>query len=257
VRERPDALDEAAFVDAVSANLARGRALILVFGDGIRSETERLASLLQSHAGAHFTFALIELALYRLGDHTLVLPRTLARTQMIPRGIITIDDRRVEVVAAPEAGSSPAPARQAATITEEQFYEAMAAIRPDLPGALRALIARLEPLGVHADVRGSLILRWDPPEGRSINLGYIAKNGQLWTDAINAANVPQDLAHAYLEDLADALGATVAHPPNGRRYLLIGGHGPRIAGLTGKLDKWPPVIERFIAAMTERIRAED
>jgi len=49
VAEQADALDEAAFIDAVSRNLARGRIVVLVLGDGIRSETLSLAALLQSH----------------------------------------------------------------------------------------------------------------------------------------------------------------------------------------------------------------
>lgn len=50
------------FVDAINTNLRRGRALILVVGDGIRTEAKRLAAMLQSHAGAHFTFGLVEKA---------------------------------------------------------------------------------------------------------------------------------------------------------------------------------------------------
>lgn len=67
----PDALSEAEFVDAISANLARGRMLVLVVGDGIRREAEALSDLLQSHAGAHFTFALVELATWREVDMAL------------------------------------------------------------------------------------------------------------------------------------------------------------------------------------------
>ncbi|HEX5320872.1 MAG TPA: hypothetical protein VFW46_17060, partial [Stellaceae bacterium] len=57
-------LDEASFVDAVSRNLQRGRAIIAVVGDGIREDIMPLAELLQSHAGHRFTFALVELAVY-------------------------------------------------------------------------------------------------------------------------------------------------------------------------------------------------
>src|SRR3954451_22628376 len=53
-------LDEAAFVDSVSRNLQRGRAIIAVVGDGIREDIMPLAELLQSHAGHRFTFVLIE-----------------------------------------------------------------------------------------------------------------------------------------------------------------------------------------------------
>ena len=54
-----DAPDPTTFIDAVNTNLKAGRILILVVGDGIRTETERLSSYLQSHAGARFTFGLV------------------------------------------------------------------------------------------------------------------------------------------------------------------------------------------------------
>src|SRR3546814_19642266 len=65
VHGHPEALDEAEFIDAVSLNLRLGRMLAIVLGDGIRTETEALCDLLQSHAGAHFTFALVELATWQ------------------------------------------------------------------------------------------------------------------------------------------------------------------------------------------------
>jgi hypothetical protein len=65
-----------------------------VLGDGIRQEAEALAGLLQSHAGALFTFALVELATWRnleSGD-ILAVPNTLAQTVMIERGILLFED---------------------------------------------------------------------------------------------------------------------------------------------------------------------
>jgi hypothetical protein len=50
-------VDEAEFVDAVSRNLSRGRAIIAVLGDGIREDIVPLANLLQTHAGHRFTFS--------------------------------------------------------------------------------------------------------------------------------------------------------------------------------------------------------
>src|SRR5688572_3565174 len=55
--------------------------------------TEALSDLLQSHAGAHFTFALVELATWRTpGGDILAVPSTLAKTVMIERGIVRVDD---------------------------------------------------------------------------------------------------------------------------------------------------------------------
>lgn len=57
-----EGVDEAEFFDALTRNLERGRAIVAVVGDGIREDIMPLASLLQSHAGHRFTFALVELA---------------------------------------------------------------------------------------------------------------------------------------------------------------------------------------------------
>lgn len=76
-----ETLDEAAFIDAVNMNLKNGRIVVLVVGDGIKSEAEDLANGLQSHAGFHFTFALIELAIFNAvsDDELLVVPSVLAK----------------------------------------------------------------------------------------------------------------------------------------------------------------------------------
>lgn len=260
IAHKDGALEEAAFIDAVTTNLRRGRALILVVGDGIRTETERLASLLQSHAGAHFTFALIELALFRHGDETLVLPRTLARTEMILRGIITIDDRRIQVLATQDpaqgpVAASPAPStKPAASITEEQFYEAMGKLGSDVPGHLKNFIAGLEPLGVYPEFRGALSFKWDPPEGRTINLGYLDRNGQLWSEPVNSNAVPQEIAQSYNEELASALKADVnCNAANGHSYIQRSGRAPRIADIADSLPHAIPVIARFIERMKENI----
>ncbi|QDB99297.1 hypothetical protein [Mesorhizobium sp. 8] len=59
----------------------------------IRAETEILGNLLQSHAGSRFTFALVELAAWTTpsGD-ILVVPDTLAKTVMIERGIVCVEN---------------------------------------------------------------------------------------------------------------------------------------------------------------------
>jgi len=113
-----DAPDEAAFIDAVARNLARGRVLVMVLGDGIRSEAEALAGLLQSHAGAHFTFALVKLALWRnpVTSDLVSLPGTLAQTAMITRGVVTIENGAAVISAAPIT-SAPRAVRSARSST--------------------------------------------------------------------------------------------------------------------------------------------
>ncbi len=57
VRDVDPEVDEQQFNDALTANLRRGRFLLLIVGDGIREGVEAIAEYLQLHAGLHFSLA--------------------------------------------------------------------------------------------------------------------------------------------------------------------------------------------------------
>lgn len=206
VADHPDVLSEADFIDAVSHNLKRGRMLALIVGDGIHRETETLAELLASHAGAHFTLALVEIATYRnlaTGD-IFAVPSTLLKTEMIERGIVVIqDDRTVVRPMTPQAVSHPK------SISQEMFYEELAKRSASLPQQLQRFVTTLEPLGVYTDLGKTLGLKVDLPDRtKPLSLGYIQKNGQLWTDTVHAS-APADAAQQYLSRIASLIGGSV------------------------------------------------
>jgi hypothetical protein len=246
--------DEPGFIDAVETNLRRGRALILVVGDGIRSQTEQLAELVQSHAGAGFTFALVELAIFKLptGNQFLVCPRTLAKTQIIERGVVRIEDGRRVTVTNPEristSGGKPLPE----SITSEQFIEAMAHLNPALPAKLKDLLKSLQDIGVTAQFQRSLHLRWESPSGKSISLGYISRTGEIWTDTVTGG-VPTMLAQDYVKRLAEALGATFFMSEKGKLLLKGGEKAFNIASVGDQLTKWPTVAEHYITQLAGEV----
>ena len=86
-------VDEQQFNDALTANLRRGRFLLLIVGDGIREGVEAIAEYLQLHAGLHFSLGLVELPIYVMpnGDR-LVVPRVLARTALVTRNVVAVPD---------------------------------------------------------------------------------------------------------------------------------------------------------------------
>jgi hypothetical protein len=88
----PD-VDEMQFNDALTANLRRGRFLLLIIGDGIREGVEAIAEYLHTHVGLHFSLGLVELPIYRManGDR-LVVPRVLARTALVTRNVVAVPD---------------------------------------------------------------------------------------------------------------------------------------------------------------------
>ncbi len=216
----PEALDEPAFIDAVNANLRLGRALILVVGDGIRSEAAQLAELLQSHAGWHFTFAMVELRVFGLPEGGfLTCPRILAQTEMIHRAVVKIDDQRA-VVLPPQRVLGAGPVSPE-TISSEQFFEAMARINPTLPEKLRAFLDRIGEAGVRPEFRKSLNLKWATPQGREVNLGFITQQGTLWTDQ-SVASLPEarQMAHDYVEQVARVMGLEINRTSQGEIWTL-------------------------------------
>lgn len=87
---------EAGFVDNVVRHLKKGEFLLLVVGDGIREDAERIVDFVQQQLGLRFTIALIEAALYRdSGDCLLVQPRVLFRTEIVDRWVVEVDEGRI------------------------------------------------------------------------------------------------------------------------------------------------------------------
>jgi hypothetical protein len=212
---------------------------------------------------------MVELRVFQMPDGIglLVCPRTLVQTEMISRVVVQIDDKRAVVqiddrraiVVAPTvdaAGSSKGPPE---TITTEQFFEAMAAINPAIPDKLRTFLDRVAQFEVRPEFRRSLNLKWDAPSGREVNLGYITRQGQVWTD-VATTSLPdaKDLAHAYVEDLADAFGMEVDKTAFGDAWSIrSGGHAPRIDQIADKLDLWTQVIERFLNRLRTRLAGQE
>jgi hypothetical protein len=107
-------LGEADFVDRVTRDLAAGRFLLIIAGDGITEGARRIGEYLGAQAGLAFDLGLIEIAEYRFDDpitgtmRRILQPRLLARTHTIERYIIRneVPGVTIDVVADDQA---PAP----------------------------------------------------------------------------------------------------------------------------------------------------
>jgi hypothetical protein len=114
--------DEAAFVDAVSRTLRRGRFLLLVVGDGIREGAAGIADFLATAGHLEFSFAMVELAVFRHGSiGVVVMPRVLARTVDLHRVVVEIPDGLTIREAA--YGTSAAGTGRLAILSPEQNEE--------------------------------------------------------------------------------------------------------------------------------------
>ncbi|MBP8233869.1 MAG: hypothetical protein KAY22_16335 [Rhizorhabdus sp.] len=252
IAHHPDAYAEPEFIDAVSRNLKRGRMLVLAVAEGMREETETLAGLLQSHAGAHFTFALVELGCWRNADtgDIIVIPDTLAQTVLIERGIVVIQEGVPRLLpSAPQKASS-----KPHSLSAEMFWEELTKRDPALPAALQAFLKEVGPVGVYPDQRATLGFKANHPlDQKPINLGYVDKTGKLWTDAVGL-NLPDDIVLRYTERLADLIGGQLS-ASNGKSVTTNGVSAPPVSALLpAHADAWADAIQALLTEIRERAK---
>ncbi len=157
---------------------------------------------------------------------------------MIERGVLRIEDGK------PTLMSVPIKHQKAETLSEAMFNEGLAKVDPGLPAALRDFLQAVEPLGVYADLKASLNLKVDLPDRpKPINFGYIAKNGQLWTNPFSWT-APEPISQEYNARLAGLIGGSVSKGKetsltiNGKSAPNLAALLPRHAGAWADIIRW-------------------
>lgn len=208
-----DALPEPMFVDRVNRNLREGRIVVLIVGDGIRTNAEALVAGLQAHANFHFTFALVEMPVYSrslpgTADEFIVVPGTLLKTVTVPRYTISsVGEAIVDSDAGVDDSEANKPSRQT-NVSSEEFFEELRSRAADAPEKLKQFLDDIHAIDIRAEFLRSLNLKWDQPDGKPVNLGYILRTGDVWTDSIYG-QVDNDLAADYNSALAKLFGGKV------------------------------------------------
>lgn len=254
------AMEEPSFVDAVARNLRLGRMLLLIVGDGIREEMERLADYLQRHAGFHFTLGMVELAVHRLPEAggLVVHPRVLAHTVNIERGIVRIEDGKPIVGAVPTAGMAPGVRRS--SISQERFFEELELLDSELPERLKNFLELASEEGAIVEFGQSLLLKWTDSRGNKFNLGCIYPNRDVRTEMANwvASDIGRlDLAHGYLEGLAAMIGGSVRRTPKPTGWYVTadGKRVPAVDQLLDHADEWLDAIRLYTAELERAAEA--
>jgi hypothetical protein len=247
----PEQPAEHVFVDAVVRNLRRGRIVIMIAGDGIRSETETLFSGLERYARFQFTLALVELAVFRLpqSDQFLIRPRTLARTETIRRYVYEL--------APADATPVAAIAEHTESLSSDAYWQALEANAPGARGPLQKLIDDVAELGVYPEFKASLNLKWDRPEAdKPVNLGYIMKSGAFWFD-LAAWLTPKELALSYVTNVASAFGGELHQLPKSETWTPYkDGRPVRVQNILAQLPALKPAIEQFIVSIKQHDAAQ-
>jgi hypothetical protein len=250
-----EGVDEAEFCDALTRNLERGRAIVAVVGDGIREDIVPLAGLVQSHAGHRFTFALVELAVYKTptSGARLVVPSVLAQTVLLERGVVRIADGlrygQQLIVELPASGSPQASPDRPMSMAEDEFYEALGQRQPELPSALKSFLAKAEAFGGYADYQGGLNLKHAAIRGNPLNMGTITRGGIVDTEPSTWWGTRAS-ARTYNERLAELIGGVLTERSEGTRFSLRTREGkmPRLSSLL------PTNEEQWLRGMDEYVR---
>jgi len=255
-----DSPTESVFADRVTRNLREGRIVVLIVGDEIRPATDELVTGLQAHANFHFTFALVEMPVYsRPGslDEFIVMPRTLIKTETVPRFTIHTEGGSTDVIDAGTDEREAAKPSRRSSISSEDFFESMAERSQEIPVKLKQFLDDAAAIDVRPEYLSSLNLKWDQPEGRPVNLGYIKPNGEVCTDAVYW-KVDRSLADDYVDCLAKLVGGKVrAGRPKedgySERWVIRSDGTPlRIEDILDDLSDWITIIETFQDAVRER-----
>ena len=171
-----DSPTESVFADRVTRNLREGRIVVLIVGDEIRPAADEFVAGLQAHANFHFTFALVEMPVYSRPDYAdefIVMPHTLLKTETVPRFTIRTEGGSTDVIDAGTDEREAAKPSRRSSISSEKFFEAMGKRSQDTPAKLKQFLDDAAAIDVRADYLAALNLKWDQPEGNTVNLGSL------------------------------------------------------------------------------------
>lgn len=210
---------EAGFVDAVSRNLRQGRFLLLVVGDGIREEVERMATYVQAAPRLQFHLALVELRIYASDDDRFrtVVPSVIAKTAEITRAVVKVDladDAQVDVDVTVPVDDSRGSRRK---LTMDQYYaELRENTTAAVTAATRAMLAGFDddPRFLVQPRAASQVLKIRNTQGgRDFTVLVFKTDGYVhpgWLSGqCRRAGIPREVAFRFVADLSALLNIPV------------------------------------------------
>lgn len=260
--------DEARFIDAVTKNLAEGKFLLLVAGDGIKHGVEQLADTLAAAPALGFTFALMEMALFNAGAEEgsyFVQPRVLARTREIVRAVVEVHapltPKDVRVVM-PKVVDRTGGGRRV-RLTEEAIFDTIAKAQGnEVIEQFRGFLAECEKIGVEAEaLDASVSLTWyEPNTGRRFSFASVfAEDGAISLKYVvhnyRKSGMDQSIGTEYVRAVAAMVpGAKVRENLKDAKVwprVYVGEREITLADLMPKATQWIQAIASVIGKTEE------
>lgn len=254
VKEHPDVPNEAVFIDNVAKNLRFGRFLLLIVGDGIREDMERLTSFLQQRANLQFTLGLLEIGIYKMPESggILIIPNIVLKTTLIERGIITIDDGRIRI-SSPVSGKDTAKrpsASRSEDLTEIKFFEALEKHDHESAIWLKDRLEEMGDIGMTWDIKKSLLPRYALDGEHEINFGFFKPDGSFLTQNATWLGPMDHLkpnGYQYIERIAALVkGSHIQKTSDSSWKVYVGDRPLNIRDLVGKEKEFMQIITDHI-----------
>lgn len=261
LRANTEDFDESAYIDAVTANLRRGRFLLLIVGDGIRDGVEELGRFLQLHAHLNFSFALVETAVYTLpgndDSRVLVQPRILCRTVEVERLVVRVEGAGivVEPPKTPDGGGKNGAGTKRTRISEQVFYETVQAEPADV-AALKEFFTKAERLGLVAEP-GDNSLKLKSEDGK-LTFAVFNRNGTVKNFSLALYGREQGierLVDAYYDAFAELFpdGNVDRGSQPFRWTVKRAGQPLTLADCMQVRDQWFDLLERTIGEIHQAV----
>lgn len=199
---------ESDFIDEVSQTLREGRFMLLVVGDGIRENVEDLLALIHRFPEMLFTFALVEMQLFKAEcmDGILVVPRVVAHSTEIIRAVVKVEGGAHATISVSVPEEPREPTGKRLTLSESEFFDAL----PDSDTKLlyRDLLNFAHDLGAELSWGAiSVAARIADPGGTNqfLSIFNLVKNGEIYTWGLNSTLEKLGIDPAIAQDFASQL----------------------------------------------------
>jgi predicted RNA-binding protein with RPS1 domain len=219
VSERVEGVGEKEFVDSVTRNLARGRFLLLVVGDGIRENVENISTIL-------------------------VQPRIIAKTVEVERAVIRIEGDATKIrasISSPEKKpAKTSSATRRGSITEQVFFEEIEEEFPGFAEQLKKLFQSAEQRGLLLDAGSSAMMVKSPD--KQFNFLAFQRDGTIRNYGCGSSK----LGKAYMQKLAELFDNTIVYEAsNGFHSTVKNGDDTylNVRDILGKQEQWFALID--------------
>lgn len=275
--------DEVDFASRVTRNLQRGRFQLVIVGDRVQPAVEALAGFLHRFTPLPYRLSLVELETYVLPDgRNLLVPATVARTVEVERAVVrveaattgaserltpqaSVEPATTHTASAPASSAARSPERRV-RLTEEEFFEALAAnCPPNAVETARKLLAVTETSEatsvVWTPANAIVRLAIPRPDGadQPLNVFSIGVAGTVHIEGLarplQAAGLSTQPAENYVSDTAGLVGVDVDPRRGGTARWPRWARNIGLSAMVPVTDAFALRAEQFVEGVLQEARA--